>query len=293
MIKSSLDSPKCIFCLRENQPGSEEHILPKGLVGEPVYDHSGPFGPYANSPLVLSNGEVCRECNNDLGSLDSALLQEWGLFRAFWNRSTTRSGGRVAISLPALTVVREGPELNFHVSVDGTAYTIDEQLDVRPRRPGAHSGVELVRRSGSEFARVTQRSEIHKRVVRAIHKIAFEMVCFRQGHEHVLSPNYNDLRKYILTGRGHWTLGLEQSDVPQLADGLPMPPRITISPQNSLTSFVTIWLGQWFHVLVARRPRPVWPGMLTIDPRRGSSYLTLSFDLKVTRSPPGVDLREP
>jgi len=240
----------------------------------------GPFGKYASSPLILVNDEVCQECNGELGRLDEELLNQLAILRAFWNRSTTRTGRPLVTTLPGVRIVRDGAALGFYVSIDGSGFSSAEGHHVEGPDPDGVSGLTLVRRGDALVARIRQRSVLNKRVLRAVHKIAFEMVCFQAGHDQVLSSNYNDLRTFILSGRGHWTIGLEQSEVPALADGLPMPPRIIVQPINSVRYHVKIWLGQWLHVEVGRTPRQHWPELITIDPRAGATSMDLSFDVE-------------
>ena len=59
--------PKCIFCLRENVPFNQEHVIPQGF---------GKFG--SNNPTFSKDdGIVCEECNQKFGDkIDRVLLRE-------------------------------------------------------------------------------------------------------------------------------------------------------------------------------------------------------------------------
>jgi hypothetical protein len=58
-----------------------------------------------------------------------------------------------------------------------------------------------------------QPMRVNKRFVRALHKIAFELLCFDQGPEYVLDHRFDPVREYIRYGRGHRSILLDKGPV--------------------------------------------------------------------------------
>ena len=68
----------CIWCTKANQDLAEEHIIPDAL-GCP-------------SDLVLRKGKVCQSCNNRLGHLDRAVVDEFDMVA--FHENIPRKGGK-------------------------------------------------------------------------------------------------------------------------------------------------------------------------------------------------------
>jgi hypothetical protein len=58
---------------------------------------------------------------------------------------------------------------------------------------------------------VQQPVRMNKKFMRALHKIAFELLCFQKGAELVVSPAYDPVRNYVLRGQGNREMVLTRS----------------------------------------------------------------------------------
>jgi len=69
--------------------------------------------------------------------------------------------------------------------------------------------IETVATSGEYVhIRVTQPVTFSKRVSRAVHKIAFELLCLQEGTDLVLHRRFDGLRDYVRYGRGSRRVGM-------------------------------------------------------------------------------------
>jgi len=58
---------------------------------------------------------------------------------------------------------------------------------------------------------IQQPVKMDKQFMRALHKIAFELLCFQKGADLVLDSDYDPLRRYILLGEGSREMVLTRS----------------------------------------------------------------------------------
>lgn len=196
----------CIFCGSLTGREPVEHIVPEGLVGDQRFEVTqGSIVTPVPQRLILENDEICGRCNQRLGKLDSYLIDQCGFMRTLWNRAGTKSGR------PA-TAVRHG--MYAWRGHDGPQLFLNSW-----RRPVlTREGVKVQPAGTSELAVRVEKLEIHrhtgrvvfqqpmrlnKRFMRAIHKIAFELLCLQKGAAFLLGPNFDLLRAYILRGEGN------------------------------------------------------------------------------------------
>jgi hypothetical protein len=84
--------------------------------------------------------------------------------------------------------------------------------------------------------------------MRALHKIAFELLCFQMGTDLVLDPVYNPLRHYILYGQGNREMILTSSAKP----------------------------GDWERPHFGLQYNPSWPGWLCTIRLASTFYIDLT-----------------
>jgi hypothetical protein len=246
---------KCIFCLSATGREPVEHIFPEGLVGH----RSLQVAPGSDSPkyLILEGGEVCRKCNHKLGGLDEYLQEQFGFLRAYWNSVGTKKGNPASAFRPGMYAVHtpNGPDLH----INGEDHQVSTPDGVRI--PPAASREDAVRVTSFQvegqraMISFEQPVRMNKRFVRALHKIGFELLCFRNGADFVLEQQYDSIRDYILRGRGNRDIAIGES-----------------SP-----------VGSWEQPFVRLRHEPSWTGWLAI--------MRLGVDFYVDLSP-GNDLDE-
>ncbi|MCW2247863.1 hypothetical protein M2352_003497 [Azospirillum fermentarium] len=181
---------KCIWCKKDDQEPSIEHIIPEAL--------GCPEG------FVLTGGIVCRACNNGLASLDRAVIDDFD-FPAFL-AGIPRKGGRS----PAImnrgnvkgTFGRKGPEISFNMDKhpvqahDGT---------VLPPVGGSNRHIRASFERRGMMGKVSFSAEIGRnpKFVRGIVKIAFSSAAYFLGPEIVMSDEFDNIRNFVINGRGN------------------------------------------------------------------------------------------
>jgi hypothetical protein len=241
----------CIFCGAATHGEPNEHIVPEGLVGHQPFRVS--FGSIIAEPrkyLVLDHDEVCRRCNHKLGKLDQYLQEQLGFLRTYWNPVGAKSGRAASAARRGMFAQHksDGP----HISLNMENHPVVTPDGVRI--PPAGSDEMAIRVSDfkveGRFVTVTiqQPTRMNKRFVRALHKIAFELLCLNRGADFVLQEKYDPIRNYVLHGRG--------------------------SREMVLTSSAEA--GSWEQPHFALRHDASWPGWLGIIRLGATFYIDLS-----------------
>ena len=240
-----------MFCRAATHGEPVEHIAPEGLVGHQPFQVS--FGSIIAEPrkyLVLDHDEVCRRCNHKLGRLDGYLQDQLGFLRTYWNPVGTKSGRPASASRPGMFAQHkaDGP----HVSLNMEDHPIVTPDGVRIPPAGTDQMAVHVKdfKIEGRVATLTirQPTRMNKRFVRALHKIAFELLCLNRGPDFVLHSKYDPLREYILHGRG--------------------------SREMILTCSAEA--GSWEQPHLGLRYDPSWPGWLGIIRLAATFYIDLS-----------------
>lgn len=197
----------CIFCLEPTSEESVEHILPESLVGHRKFKAriEGPLHAEVEDFLVLDGDEVCSSCNTEqLNRLDEYLQEQLGFFKVVWNDVGTKRGKPAKVERPGLFARREDDQPRVILNDEDEPITTDDGIVVRPVDDSPRSvemkDLEIEGRWVS--FQMSQRVRLNKRVVRALHKIAFETLCHRKGAEFVLDKAFDSVREYVLHGRG-------------------------------------------------------------------------------------------
>lgn len=197
----------CIFCLEPTSEEPVEHILPESLVGHRKFKAQieGPLHAEIDDYLVLDADEVCSSCNTErLNRLDEYLQEQLGFLKVVWNDIGTKRGKPAKVERPGLFARREEGQPRVILNDEDEAITTDDGIVVRPAddspRTVEMKDLEIKGRRAS--FKMSQRMRLNKRVVRALHKIAFEALCHRKGAEFVLDEAFDPVREYVLHGRG-------------------------------------------------------------------------------------------
>jgi hypothetical protein len=190
----------CILCRAPTSGEPEEHIVPEGLIGDLEFVSSDPARP-ATERLVLSEDEVCKKCNTERTSrLDEHLQKRLAFIKPFLNRVGTKRGRPATTTLPGFYARgrSNGPEVVFNAA----DIAIHQGDNVIPSAKGKTRAVKSSFDESSGTIRVTYRVKFTKKFIRALHKIAFELLCKHKGAEYVLHDRFDALRGYILRGIG-------------------------------------------------------------------------------------------
>lgn len=237
----------CIFCRSVTKNEPVEHIAPEGLIGEPFFDVM--YCSIAAPPrkLLLDNDEVCRPCNRCLGKLDSYLIDQCGFLRILWNRTGTKSGRSATAQRPGMFAYRSahGPQLVLNSTRRPMMTPAGHKATPSSSHPLAVSVTGFDVRGSIGAVSFVQPMRLNKKFMRAIHKIAFELLCFQKGPALVLEDQFDGLRQYILKGKGNRSVIMTTT----AAVGQWETPSFSLENREELPGWVaTIRLGSTFFV---------------------------------------------
>lgn len=224
-----LTPSNCMFCRAPTRNEPEEHIVAASLVGDITFDTESRSGLVVpRRKLVLCDDEVCGRCNNgELSSLDKYLQDQLGFLKVLWNSTGTKKGRPAAMVRPGARA--EHTRTGIHIVLNSEPHPITTEGGRVVQPAGKREGAVRVKTfkvtGESVQATFTQPTRINKRFIRALHKIAFELLCFQKGLGYVLDTRFDWLRGYILNGVGNRAIGMVRSAGPH-----PVPPpfRLTL-----------------------------------------------------------------
>lgn len=179
----------CIWCKAVDAPPSVEHIIPEALGCPPGFE--------------LTGGVVCKACNNGLGHIDSAVVDEFDF--VVFGANIPRKGGRAPEVRSRGNVIAtrgaDGPEMHFNMEphsitvpgggtlspYKGKPRNIKAQFEVVGML--AKVGFEVPFGQGPKF-------------VRGLHKIALSSLAYFLVLELALESKFDAVRDYVRHGEG-------------------------------------------------------------------------------------------
>ena len=185
---SRVSIQRCIWCKEPNTDTHIEHIIAEAL--------GCPEG------FVLTNGAVCRRCNNNLGHLDQAVIDEFDLM-AFM-AGVPRKGGR------SPKISSRGNMLGIW---DESGPVIHINMERKPvKTKGGHvlaapgkskRNIKADLRLSGNVADVSFQIRLGEgsKFVRGIVKIAFSSLAFFHPSE-VLTDDFDPIRRFVIEGEG-------------------------------------------------------------------------------------------
>jgi hypothetical protein len=238
------------------------------------------MGQLPSVKLVLANREVCVECNSDLSALDQCLQDELGFLRVIWNTTGTKRGRVVTAIRPGLYAARRGEAIELAIDAEGWPAKASDGTPV-PRARGQRNAIEVTERTegGIKIFRVSQPVHITKRFIRALHKIAFELVAYENGFDAVLHSSLNPLRRYIRFGEGRRSVGIvgRPNDIVSLS--LPANPRLELRRDSMWGWLARLQLGRVFLVHVGTSAVVRWGDDITVPHANPCTIIHVSFDV--------------
>jgi hypothetical protein len=171
----------CIFCRTKTDNEPREHIIPEGLVGHQSFEIK--LGSEIVEPsrfLIFDKGEVCNRCNNRLSKLDHYLQQQVGFLKTYWNPIGTKSGKPATSIRPGMFAIRKQEGPNITLNMEKYSIHNNDGFKVQPRG-NSDLGVTVSNFNVvGNVANLTIRQpiRINKKFIRALHKIAFELLGF-------------------------------------------------------------------------------------------------------------------
>ncbi len=185
-------SRACIFCGQESKPDAPpEHVFPE-VIGSP---------PGA----VLSNGEVCQDCNHRLAPLDRALADSTDLLRFFSGVRSKRGKPPTISGRPNLKASEVDGNPTLHIlSGKHGSQVLPNGSRLRAGRDNVNR-VKLthLRRRGREVEFNLEAAMFHHPLLlRALHKLALGTIALHLGADAARSPDMDPVRHYVLKGAG-------------------------------------------------------------------------------------------
>ncbi len=178
----------CIWCKSVDPNPSIEHVIPEALGCPPG--------------LELRDGQVCTRCNNALGHVDQAVVNDFD-FMLFIN-AVPRKGGKPPVITGRGNVCAwhdaEGGQIRFNMESSPVAVANRRLSPFRSRTRDIKVATESVGSEG-RFHFQTQLASSPK-FARGLYKIALSLVAFFWGEETALLTRFDWIRKYVTRGDG-------------------------------------------------------------------------------------------
>lgn len=180
----------CIWCKAVDAPSSIEHIIPEAL--------GCPLG------FQLTGGIVCKSCNNGLGHIDSAVVDEYDF--ALFGANIPRKGGRDPEVRSRGNVIAKrgagGPEIYFNMEPYAVPGPSGESL---PPFKGKARNVKAQFEVDGALAKVSFDVPFGQgpKFVRGLHKIALSSLAHFLGPELALESKFDPVRHFVIKGHGN------------------------------------------------------------------------------------------
>lgn len=151
--------------------------------------------------FVLGAGLVCTSCNNRLGHLDRAVVDEFDFMLVMAGIPRKKGRGPEIRSRGNVVATSNPPEISFNMGRSPTTAhdgTVLGAMGNSPRNIQAEFVVD------GETATITFDVELGRnpKFVRGIHKIALESVAFFLGAQVALQSEFDPERRFVLNGVG-------------------------------------------------------------------------------------------
>jgi len=177
----------CIWCKKIINNPTREHIIPEAL-GNPV-------------DFML---ELCRPCNNNLGHLDQAVIDQFDI--PIFNAGVKRKKGKSPIISNRGNVVGRitstGPEI--HVNMENHNVISPDGIKIAPFR-GTNRNIKIFVKQDNDNLEISLEFEIftnRPKFVRGIYKIGFSSLAYFLGTEVAIRDEFDSIREFVLHGKG-------------------------------------------------------------------------------------------
>ena len=187
---------KCIWCLRSNSDTAIEHIIPEAL-GCP-------------ENFIFNDGTVCQSCNNKLGHLDRAVIQDFDIVAFEYGIKRKGNKPPLVTSRGNFTAGYSPKEKYYVINMDKKAVTDPLGYTVVPYNGGErHIKAKLTLNSGMANVNFDVEFAKSKKFRRGIYKIALSSLAYFLGRDITLDNTFNDVRSFVNKGKGDRTILLK------------------------------------------------------------------------------------
>lgn len=179
----------CMWCKHRSREWAIEHIIPEGIG--------------CQADFVLTEGQVCRNCNNGLGHVDQALLDSFDFPRFIANQTQKGNRPPAVLSRPNFKAYSSRPENEVLINAGRTPVktrTGDVLSPPRGKRGEVRCEIEV--HGGLATGRIRMEVGHHPKLSRAVHKVALESLSFFLGNEASWDDRYDAVRDYVRENKG-------------------------------------------------------------------------------------------
>lgn len=179
----------CIWCKNAVIESVPEHIIPE------------PLGCPEN--FVLKDKEICKRCNNNLGHIDQALIDDFDIF-LFNNNIPRKKNKKPLIANRGNVIGKQTPYgKTYFISMENHVIQSpfgDKISSLKNQKRNIKAKLAI----NGDKATVNFSTQIGntQKFVRGIYKIGFEALVFRFGVEEALKEKYDSIRQYVMEGKG-------------------------------------------------------------------------------------------
>ena len=184
---------KCIWCLQLNNDTTEEHIIPETLGCPPEF--------------VFKDGTVCQSCNNKLGHVDQAVINDFDF--ASFEADIKRKGNRPAsIRSRGNVCAGYGAEGKFIFFNMGPGQVKDPSNNIVAPFNGSNRHINATFMREGHLGKVSfdVKFAISKKFRRGIYKIGLNTLAYFLGRNKVLHDDFNPIREFVVRGKGDRTI---------------------------------------------------------------------------------------
>ena len=179
----------CIWCKNKVIENAREHIFPEAL-GCP-------------ENFILENGEVCKNCNSNLGHIDQAVIDDFDIL--VFQNDIPRKNNKKPIINNRGNLLGKHTEEGKSIFINMENYAVESPFgDKISSSKGQKRNVNATFSVKGKKAKIKFQITIgeSQKFVRGIYKIAFESLVFRLGIEEANKSKYDIIRDYVLNGIG-------------------------------------------------------------------------------------------
>jgi len=180
---------RCIWCLQSSSSPAVEHIIPASL-GCP-------------ENFVFADGTVCESCNNKLGHLDQAVINDFDMITFEHGIKRKRNRPPAINSRGNMTGYYENGEKVMTLNMGSDFIT-----DIKGEKLAPYSGGERhinasISAQGSE-TKINYKTPFgySKKFRRGIYKIALGSLAYFLGANAVLGSDFDNVRSFVKKGEG-------------------------------------------------------------------------------------------
>ncbi len=150
---------------------------------------------------VLRSGEVCKECNNGLAHLDTAIADSFDIARFFANQPSKKGKGPSVTGRSNFVVSSEKGKPVVHINLGPGDVTLPGGRILKAPKKGKDSVRGSMKINGQIVTMHLEAQAFQNpKLPRALHKVAIGSIAVTRNRETALEPSLNEARSFALNG---------------------------------------------------------------------------------------------